>query len=80
MKYLAPTIKGLLEQHADGVALEDAAFMLAEAEGNIDHIYQSIFELRKLCDTSNQEETVDLCVNHDFIDGLLALLFDESVS
>lgn len=77
MKYLSPTIKGLLEQHADGITLEDASFMVAEAEGNIGHIYQTIFDLRRLCDTSNHEASVDTCVNHDFIDGLLAALCED---
>ena len=76
MSYLMPTLKGILQSHAEVRRIEEAANMVLEAENNLNHIYRTVFDLRGLCNNVSKNERVDILVNHDLVDGILESLFD----
>lgn len=66
----------LIEKKSIGLesALEEASILTAEAQGNLEHIYSAIRDLRDMCVSRTNNELVDKYVSSDFINELKKLL------
>ncbi len=72
MKHTAPTLKKLLATPAsEEKEFHQIAAITAEAQGNLEHIYKAIEDLKQLCSYSSTEDYTNETITRELISDLV---------